>query len=69
MKKSGYMVQAVLMLLATVALTTAQAGMQNACGSSGQTMKNACGSSGNMMKNARSSPKRPPKNACGSSMQ
>ncbi|MDA8389595.1 MAG: hypothetical protein M0Z76_02500 [Gammaproteobacteria bacterium] len=68
MQKSVHALYAVLGLVATVALTTAQADMKNACGSSGQAMHNACGANKKAPHNAGGSSKKMPKNACGSNM-
>ncbi len=68
MRKPVYALHAVLGLVAMVMVTTAQADMKNACGSSGQTMQNACGANKKAPKNACGGNKQAPKNACGSSM-
>ncbi|AWP22406.1 hypothetical protein C4901_02785 [Acidiferrobacter sp. SPIII_3] len=69
MKIATYALHTALALAATVALTTAQASMKNACGSQGHTMmmkKSGCGFNGSAVKSSYSSKKGKMKNACGS---
>lgn len=68
MKISTTALHAIMALATTVAITTAQASMKNACGSQGQMTKSACAPKKNAMKNACGSKNGAIKNACGSPM-